>query len=53
MMIQENPIELEKTMAWSRRSKLRWISFLFRRLRVSFSRWVWIGFNSYSIKICF
>jgi len=35
MMVQENSIELEKTMTWSRKSKLRWSSFLFRRLRVS------------------
>jgi len=28
MMAQKNPIELEKTMAWSRRSKSRWaVSF--------------------------
>jgi len=38
MMVQENPIELEKVMTWSRRSKSRWRvsfsgdwSFLFRR----------------------
>ena len=53
MMVQENPIELEKTMAWSRRSKSRWSGFLFRRLRVSFSGEVWTGFNSYSIKAYF
>ena len=29
MMVQENSIELEKKMAWSRRSKSRWSSFLF------------------------
>ena len=29
MMVQENPIELEKTMAW-RRSKSKWSSFLFK-----------------------
>jgi len=32
MMIQENLIELKKTMTWRRRSKSRWNSFLFRRL---------------------
>ena len=53
MMVQENPIELEKMMTWSRISKLRWNSFLFRWLRVSFSGRVWIGVNSYSMKICF
>jgi len=37
MMIHENPIELEKTMTWSRRNKSRWSRFLFRRLRVFFS----------------
>jgi len=41
MIVKENPIELEKTMAWSRR-KSRWSSFLFGRLRVSFSGRVWI-----------
>jgi len=51
-MVQKNLIKLEKTMAWSRRSKSRWNSFLFKRLQVSFSG-VWIGFNSYSMKICF
>jgi len=42
MMVQENLIELEKTIPWSRRSKSRWSSFLFRRLQVSFSGRVWI-----------
>jgi len=43
MMVQKNSIELEKIMAWSRRrSKPRWSSSLFRRLRVSFSEGVWI-----------
>jgi len=42
MMVQENSIELEKTVTWSRRSKSRWSSFLFRRLRVFFSGGVWI-----------
>jgi len=36
-MVQENSIELEKTMTWNRRSKSRWNSFLFRRLRIFFS----------------
>jgi len=27
MMVQENLIELEKTMTWSRRSKSRWNNF--------------------------
>jgi len=45
MMVQENSIELEKMTAWS--------TFLFRRLRVTFSGEVWIWFNSYSIKVCF
>jgi len=45
MMVQENLIELEK-MAWSRRSKSRWSSFLFRRLRVFLFWWDtnWIKF---------
>jgi len=40
---------LEKTMTWSRRSKSRWSSFLFRRLRVSFSGGIRTGFGFYSI----
>jgi len=53
MMVQKNHIELEKTIAWSRRSKSRWSSFLFKQLRVSFSGGVWMWFNSYSAKIYF
>jgi len=53
MMVQQNSIELKKTITWSRKSKLRWSSFLFTRLRVSFSERVWMGFNSYSMKVCF
>jgi len=51
MMVQENPIELEKTMVWSRRSKLRWNSFLFMRLWFSFSRGVRIEIKGLFIKI--
>jgi len=40
MMSQENSIELEITMTWSRKCKSRWNNFLFRRLRVFFSRGV-------------
>jgi len=53
MMVQENLIELEKTMTWSRRSESRWSNFLFRCLRVSFSGAVRIGFKFYSMKVYF
>jgi len=52
-MVQENSIELEKMMSWSRRSKSRWSSFLFRHLRVSFSGAVRIWFRFYSMNVCF
>jgi len=53
MMVQENSIELEKMMTWSRRSKSRWSSFLFMRLRVFFSGVVRIRFRFYSMNVCF
>jgi len=42
MIVQENLIELEMMMAWSKRSKFRWSRFLCRRFQVSFSGGVWI-----------